>query len=680
MPIKEYKGGKIRSERTLEETTELLKQEIGSLTKEELETLRFLLEEMDDPAFRSIAEAERLGGPVRIYDAIAASEYKTQPVDIKTFVTDPYYLGNTCSSLYPKLLEDMEDLFTNGYKECIVSGSIGWGKTFFSSIAICRILYELSCLRNPHKSFGIAPGSNISFVAFSVTEQLAMKVAYENIVSKIEASPYFTENFPFNATKRELTFPNDIWVAARAANMNSTLGLNAIGFFIDEGNFMKTVSKATGAVSTDLNASAGDTAQLIYDQMLRRMKSRFQRRGKLPGMAIIASSKKTKDDFTARRVRESKDDPEIFIRDYAVWEVAPADRFSADRFYVLVGDENTPSKILTEEELPSAREKEKVTDIVILEVPEDFRGDFERDLEGSIRDIGGASTVSISPFIHNREAINECIDINRKHPFSVVEWDQSSSGHMLWDVISHQTNIRDGATVFKAWQPKFWPEYPRHVHIDPSINTDATGIAMGTVIGYKHVERRNLETQELTIEQAPIIWVDFMLRIKPPVGGEIDHGKIRQLIYECQNHGFNIAMVTMDQFNSAPTMQKFRQKGITCELLSVDKPMDAYDTLKAALYEGRIQYYKYEPLLEELRAIQKDNIKNKVDHPKKMGSKRGSKDVADSLAGITLSLSTNYRGVPLRIVKGISTTGDPYVDKQKEVVEPDYDWMPFIRG
>ena len=193
--------------------------------------------------------------------------------------------------------------------------------------------------------------------------------------------------------------------------------------------------------------------------------------------------------------------------------------------------------------------------------------------------------------------------------------------------------------------------------------------------GYKSVVRRDPETKEQYTESAPDIWVDFLLQVAPPIGGEIDFGLIRSIVYQFAAHGFSISLVTMDQFNSADSLQKFAKKGFTAERLSVDKPMDAYDMLKSAIYENRIHFYEYPPLIEELKTIQKDNVRNKVDHP------RGkSKDVSDALAGITNTLSTRYYGRPMGVIKGISQHSDPAVDEQREMVDEESVMLPFLQG
>lgn len=557
--------------------------------------------------------------------------------------------------------------------ENFVAQNIVVHNSFFASIAACRILYELSCMRDPHKSFGIGRGSDITLIVLSVKEDLAIKVAFENIANKIKESDYFKENFPFKPMKKEILFPSKIQVAARASTDSAALGLNVFAAFIDESNFMQPMKKKGGIEN---RVGGGDRAQFLYDQLIRRMKSRFQKHGKLPGMMIVVSSKQTKDDFTAKRIKESKDDPTVFVRDYATWHVKPEGIYSEETFAVLVGNDLIPSKILDPEEVEIVREKMQ-DGMVIIDVPIDFRVDFDNNLEDSIRDIGGIETVSVSPFIQQIDKIIPCIDTQRTHPFTVEEWVQTERGKINWTKLAHQVDVRDGAEFIKTWRPKHYPGVPRHVHIDPSLNSDSTGFAIGCVAGYRTVVRRDEETGEQFTEPAPHIWVDMMLRVNPPIGGEIDHGMIRALVYQFQRHGFHIGLVTMDQFNSAPSLQKFAAKGMTAERLSVDKPMDPYDTFKMAIYENRISFYEYRPLLEELKWIQKDNAHNKVDHP------RGkSKDIADAVAGITYTLTTRYHGPPMGIMKGISRYSDPSVDEQRGMVEDDENiiLMPFIRG
>lgn len=663
------KDGRTWTEPTAEESFALLKEEFAKLTPEEQRLVLIAIKEQADPSVRAA-----LGGQAPILDVLKDGEYIRPLVDIETFVRDPYYLGASSSALWPGLLEDVKEIFRGGYQEIIIGGGIGVGKTYVGSIIVCRVIYELSCLRDIHKTVGLAPGSDVSIVGISVNEALAQRVVFDNITTKVAQSPYFKDNFPFQETKKELRFPNNVLVCALSTTDTSALGRNVIAALMDEGNFYEDIQRGKASIR---KYGDRDKARVLYDQMVRRMKSRFLKDGRMPGKMVIVSSKRTKDDFTAKRVAEAGHDPTVYVMDYRLWELVP-ERFGSERFHVLVGNEALPSRILRPEEVESVRKQiDEVGDesLVILEVPEEFRHDFETGLEDSIRDIGGVSTVSVSPFIQQRDKIENCIDSSRSHPFEVEEWDQGKPGSFIWERLCKNTHIRDGAEIFKAWQPLHYPGHARHIHIDFSLNTDYTGITCGCIAGSVQVERRNRDTGELYFESSPQIWIDFMLRIKPPSGGEIDFGQVRGLVYQLQSHGFHISLLTSDQAHSAANMQKFSQKGITVERVSVDRPIDAYDTLKTAIYERRVLMYRYEPVLDELRKLQKNHIKEKVDH-----QRAGRKDVADSLAGVVYTLSINAHHAPIAPIKGISQYADPEHEKDRKAVEDTEFFPPFLIG
>ena len=1182
MSIKPGYEGHAKSERTHEEDLELLKKEMDSLSAEEREALEYALREVMDAR----KEPE-------LYNTIEDLEWVRKPVDIDTFVSDPYYLGNTCDTLYPKLKEDLKELFRDGtYREAVFTGAIGYGKTFTASIGICRLLYELSCMRDPHRSFGLAANSNISVVCLSVNEVLAVKVAYENIATKIEASPYFQEHFPFKKTKKELRFPKQIWVAARATTDSSVLGLNVIGGLLDEcvpgfsllstsegvqrvdslplgesvnlvtfdtqgvetaaeafvkrstvqpcyeleledgkrlsasgkhpvltrscdgdlvfkfmvdtlpgeevviyaaqgsevvgrgerenlggceetdggeeshvweealggsegangggsskqdglealrGNQTEDVGDSEGKAQVrateaatvcgyegamdrggygaeaasfgvggvqsvlwaeahgrgqathkrgaqrghslrggpcsdvqkpefadfgrsgrashgfvgndsegwqvgfagrfgeaggrnlgfaigrssvrvrDLGSRVSDRgsgtvdgsrfpcvvggrgdvrprsesaedgsqgprtdrgskevlretrlgprslgrtlsvarvvskrelgvlptydisvpgyecfvadgvvvhntnfmqkrsgkyddprfnlegqAEVLYNAMQRRMKSRFERKGKLPGLLFVVSSKQTHEDFTAKRIRDSKNDPTIFVRDYcltgdtvvplldgtdvplseleekyrnsedrfevysfdtgkgevvigrayrpritardekilavhlssgevfratswhpfmlksgeycragdlksgdalktfydkdvvsvvsvqdggradvfdlsvekyenfaigsgvfvhnSLWAVKPKEYFAGNWFHVLVGNESTPSRTLSEDEDPKAIGENMSEGCILLAVPSEYRLDFDRDLDGSVRDLAGVATVAVSPYISRREKIESAINYKRSHPFTVMSWDPSQPGKFRFGVMVSQLVDREFGDEYTAMnRPIINPHAARHIHIDPSLRGDATGFVMSHIGGWREITRRSEDGSHYA-ERAPFIVLDFALQIIPPAGDELQFGDIRRMVYQLTEKGYMITKVTMDSWNSAEPIQKLQQKGYNAEVLSVDRTMAAYECLKNALYENRIELYDYPPLIRELRELEHDRIKRKVDHPV-----RGSKDVADSLAATVFTLTENSWSQPMPILRSTPMyAGDSWMEEQMQ--------------
>lgn len=253
-------------------------------------------------------------------------------------------------------------------------------------------------------------------------------------------------------------------------------------------------------------------------------------------------------------------------------------------------------------------------------------------VHNSIRDIAGIATVAIVPFISKRESIIRATltDEGRIHPFSVLEWDPAFKANFRWDAMVRQT--ADG------WVPLIDPDAPRHVHIDFAVSGDSVGFVVAHVSKTVEVVRGVVGEQH--VEILPEIYVDFILRIIPPTGEQIEMAVARSLIYELIDHGYHISFVHADSWQSTDTLQQLRRRGLRAEVLSVDRTPVPYEFLRDALYERRVRMYPYPTLERELRCLEFDREHNKVDHPEfGEDGKMGSKDVADSLAGVVLSLT-----------------------------------------
>ena len=629
--------GRNQSHRTKEELIELIRGSMSDMSNDEIEAFMSILNDVE-------------GDDMAMYDLISTVDYKHPMVGVEEWLEDPYYFGSTAETLYPSLQDDLIELFAGDYHEAILSGSIGWGKTFFSAIVMCRVLYELSCYRDPQKLFGLAKGSTIALVGMSVNEKLAKKVIFESIGNMVKDSPYFQEYFKPHQTMEELRFPNNVWVAPSSTSNNSILGLNVMSAVMDETNFMGApMGKEQKASHTRWGHI--DNAEILYSSIMRRMKSRYMRQGKLPGILMLVSSKKTATDFTERRIREAGDDPNVFVREYSMYTVKPRKYFMPEEFKVLVGNEMVASKIM-DEEVDDIKKQEDNPNVTVITVPEDFRRDFERDVDGAIRDIAGIATIAIYPFIRNREKIESCVDENREHPVSVIELEIGQNAAYDWDKIVKKT--RSGNSL-----PVHWPNLTRHIHIDTSIRGDATGLAMGCVTGYKNVIRTGLDGTKYG-ENSPNLFIDLMLRIVPPLGGEIVFGDIRKFIYELSAKGFHIGLVTLDSYQSFDFKQTLNRQGYRSEIISVDTKLEPYEMLRDAIYDERISYYRYKPFLEEVRKVEMNQQRRKVDHPAE-----GSKDVSDAVAGICYSLSNMYTGEPI----------NPLGLYREEKAESEYSWL-----
>jgi hypothetical protein len=141
-------------------------------------------------------------------------------------------------------------------------------------------------------------------------------------------------------------------------------------------------------------------------------------------------------------------------------------------------------------------------------------------------------------------------------------------------------------------------------------------------------------------EEAPVIHVDAILRVVAPDGGDIDHGEVRGLIYRLIAEGLPIRSVSMDQYMAPPNLQMFKRRGLRTQEIGERKfKIKPYLTLRQAIYEGRVICPWHPVLSEELKALEMDDRRRKVVHPPK-----GSKDLADALAGLVYYITENTRG------------------------------------
>jgi len=578
-----------------------------SLSSEEQELLRQIVEEFDDHGESSTLEL------------LLGMDFDYILPDMETFLLDPYYMGQTGKSIYPKLLDDLIEIFEDGpFIEIHLTGGIGWGKSTIAEFIMARMIAECWVYKDPATAFGLMPGSTISFMNISVSEGQARRVIFKGLYQKLTRSPFFQECCrPDPKVVTELRFPKNLWMAPLASTDNSALGLDIWGGIMDEANFMAVVEKSKAAGRGNKRF---DLAENIYYTIQRRMKSRFMEAGTIPGKLVIVSSKNYPNTFMERRMKEVRDMEEqgVFIRDYATWEPKPSRIYCGDTFPVEVGDVANVSRILTLEQAEKAHGK-------VIDVPVEFRKDFEKDIDQAIRDLAGVATATINPYFKDFRKITTAID-SRRHPFTAESTNLQDGAGFIQDSLV-EMDPRTKKTI-----PRISPTEPRWVHVDPSLSGDATGIAMGHVAGLVEIERKDDDTERWTIEEAPLICIDFMLRVVPPVGGEIQFRNVRQLVYSLTEMGFLIKGVSADSYQSAESMQHYQYRGYQTARFSVERE-DAYKLLKDAFYEGRVKMYEYPPVIGELRQLEFDKSSGKIDHPA-----GGTKDVSDAVCGVVVGL------------------------------------------
>lgn len=543
--------------------------------------------------------------------------WREPPCDtVEEFVCSRHYM-DARGRVWPAVLAELEAMNDGTRVEAVLTGAIGSAKTTAALYSQAYQLHRLLCYRDPHSIFGLDPTSEIVVILQSLRYKQAKEVAYDRFKALIDAAPWFRRPSTAydKAVKSQLIFPRRIVVKPVAGNESAAIGQNVIGGLLDEVNFMETVENSRRTA----DKGTFDQVKALYAAIARRRESRFMVRGDLPGLLCLVSSKRFRGQFTDQKQEEARTNDKIYVYDKRLWEVAPPElgKFSGEMFEVFTGDEHRKPFVLGKgHEAPDGARDQGL----VMEVPVEFRPQFDSDLLGALRDIGGVSTTAMHPFILDPERVVGCFG---RHP--------SIFSRQECDFDSMRLQILEGAIVN--------PEEPRLVHVDLAVSRDSCGVAIGHVAGFRRVPRGlslsddGDEAHEHS-ETLPVVRVDGIVEVRPPSGGEIVFERIRNIVYVLARLGVNVRWVTFDSFQSTDSRQILSRKGYRTGLFSLDKDVQGYDIAKQAFYDGRVSLPAHEKCLREFLRLERDEKKGKVDH--RPGE---SKDCSDAVAGVIAGLT-----------------------------------------
>lgn len=556
-------------------------------------------------------------------------------VDVEEFLESKEYWGQK-GYVRPRIKKELIRLFYEGdYVEAVLTGAIGIGKNYMADAAVGYMLYLLSCYHNPQLEFDLAPGSSIVFIMQSKTERLARKVVFEQFAERVKLSPYFKQNFSFDPyVKSELRFPKNINIMPVGGDDTSALGFNVYGGVLDELNFMDRVKNSAHTQHT--GEEEYDQAERLYSTITRRMKSRFMQKGKLPGKLLLISSRNYPGDFTDRKMEEARDDKTIFVMSLAQWESLPAENFSGEKFLVEVGSDDKQSRIIAS--MNQARDEGDV-----IEVPIEYKSDFDRDIEAALKDLAGVATSTRSPFIPYRELIASACSRHEDVTGGMQLFTQNTLD--MDKITSHEGLVLDydpSVLINEDYleQVLLDNRMPFAAHVDVGLNNDAAGIAVGHIAGYLRLpsvsvfHEKKSEFVELNDIRAPIYMIDGVLQVVGKQGKEVDLDLVRDLILLIRSKIY-LKWTTADSWQSAQLVKSFRKARIRSGWLSVDSSLAPYAELKLSIKDERLMIPDHPVATREIREVEKDRKKDKVDHPA-----GGSKDCSDAIAGVCYMLQT----------------------------------------
>lgn len=588
------------SEIDYEDVLHRIKTVYSSCSKVEQNTLKIILQEMIDKGYSQTLEQLWL------------SDFKEVPVSIEEFLCNPRYLGNTNNngeSVYPFWKHTLTDIFNSGNKffEIILSGATRIGKSSTAVSAMAYMLYRLMIYKDPHSYFKKKEVSKFTIAFANLTKDLAAGVAFREFQTTLKESPWFNDHGRFsNSASNYIYLPEgnkiDIIPASDSAHV---LGMQVWACLMDEVNFSRSGVK-------DINI-AKQHMKNLYNTVHARITGTFKLGGEVYGKLISSSSKNTDSDYLSEHIETQLNagNSNMYLVDKPQWEVLPPEMFSPERFYITVGDRYKRGFVVPKENEDEIHiEEYKNSGYRVLAVPKDFRTNFLADYDIALRDIAGISVTGAMGFI-TQDSITPNVTSARKNPF-------------FEDIIV--TGIRDNDTIENHCHhdvvDKHIKSLPMNIHIDFAEVSDRIGISGVVQDGMKNV--LDLDTERRVM--LPFYRQVFQVGIEAPSGDRMSFQKVINFIVWLRRTGFNVNIVSTDQFQSSYVRETLAQQGFAVEKISVDVSEDPYIGLRNLLQDQRIELIKNQKQEDELVKLQRLN--NRIDHPQ-----NGSKDLSDALCG-----------------------------------------------
>ena len=564
-------------------------------------------------------------------EALQDNPFEETPVDVKTFVESPDYLGQpplsqiqydiveAMSQIYRK--EDLQMLMgtEQGDKhyskytknEIILQLGKGSGKDFVSTVACAYVVYKLLCLKDPARYYGKPTGDAIDIINVAINAEQAKNVFFKGFKTKIEKSPWFGGKY--DPKVNSIGFNKSITVYSGHSERESHEGLNL---------FMAVLDEISGfATEVGTGNDQGKTADNIYKAFRGTVDSRFPDLGKV----VLLSFPRYNGDFISKRYEDVIMEKDVIERrhKFIINEELPE---GPDNEFEIVWEED---HIKTYKYPRMFALKRPTWEVNPTRKIDDFKIAFLTDIGDAMMRFLCTPTYSSDSFFKQKDKLEKCM------------------------------TLRNPLDSHRRFDPGFKPEEDKvyYVHADLAQRHDKCAVAIA------HVERWvNIQVIKDYEQVAPIVVVDAVAWWEPKVEGPVDLSEVKKWIQNLRREGFNIGMVTFDRWQSFDIQQELKAVGMRTDTVSVAKKH--YEDLAMMIYEERIAMPMIPLLLEEMSEL-KIMKNNRVDHPRKK-----SKDLADAVCGAVFgAISHTSRDSNLEIEVHTWSSASRLAEKQKAMVE-----------
>ncbi len=575
-----------------------------------------------------------------IIDILDGEEFDEKPVDLKTFVTSPDYLGlPPLSELQYELIERSSQIYKEStlkklfgeedgskrYKqtcnEVIAQLGKGSGKDYCSTISVAYIVYLLLCLKDPASYYGKPPGDSIDILNIAINAQQASNVFFKGFKTRIDRSPWFIGKYEPKAS--EVKFDKSITVHSGHSERESWEGYNVIVVVLDEISGF-SIENTTGH-------DQAKTGEAIYDMYRASVASRFPDFGKV----ILLSFPRFKNDYIQTHYESVIAEKETVIQSKTMkMDEDLPDGTEGNEITVEWEEDHIKSYLFPK----TYAIKRPTWDINPTKKIEDFKVDFYRNSLDALGRFACMPPEAVDAFFKSREKVEKAFN---KMNLAVDQFGR-----------------------LEEWfKPEADKEY--FLHVDLAQKHDHCAVSMAHVDRWVNVKVTNDYSQP-----APIVNIDAVRYWTPTADKSVDFTEVKDYILSLKTRGFNIRVCTFDRWNSHDMMQQLKQYGINTELLSVAKKH--YDDMAMVVAEERLSGPAIKLLIDEL--LQLRIMRDKVDHPRK-----GSKDLADAVCGSIFNSISRTRpdnNKEVRIHTYESMTFDDDFSKDN----PDVSSMNMIRA
>jgi len=529
-----------------------------------------------------------------LIDILDGEEFDERPVDLRTFVTSPDYLGLPPLSDYQyTLIEKSSQVYKEStliklfgeeegkrtYKqtanEVVAQLGKGSGKDYCSTISVAYIVYLLLCLKDPAHYYGKPPGDSIDIINIAINAQQASNVFFKGFRTRIDKSPWFVGKYSEKAS--EIKFNKNITVHSGHSEREAWEGYNVIVVILDEISGF-SIENTTGH-------EQAKTGSAIYEMYRASVDSRFPDYGKV----ILLSFPRYKNDYIQQRYDDVIAEKETVIRSH---------HFKLDTDLPDGTDGNEFDIEWEEDHIVSYKYprmyalKRPTWEINPTRSIDDFKVAFYKNAPDALGRFACMPAEAIDAFFKSREKIEKAF-----------------------------SNMAIAVDEFGRFENWFAPDPDKEyfLHVDLAQKHDHCAVSMA------HVQKWvNVKVTDTYSQPAPIVEVDAVRFWTPTADKSVDFTEVKDYILSLRTKGFKIRVCTFDRWNSHDMMQQLKQYGINTETLSVAKKH--YDDMAMVVAEDRVTGPAIKLLIDEL--LQLKIMRDRVDHPRK-----GSKDLADAVCG-----------------------------------------------